>query len=103
MGTNYVYELSCELYEYENELIDTSIEEVDSTVEDEGYITSLTLVGAAVTAFATASISSGAISEIFLNDDGSGYSSTPTVIFSIHPILRVVITLLKQLLLRLIW
>ena len=72
LGTNYVYELSCELYEYENELIDTSIEEVDSTVEDEGYITSLTLVGAAVTAFATASISSGAISEIFLNDDGSG-------------------------------
>jgi len=85
LGTNYVYELSCELYEYENELIDTSIEEVDSTVEDEGYITSLTLVGAAVTAFATASISSGAISEIFLNDDGSGYSSTPTVIFSNPP------------------
>ena len=85
LGTNYVYELSCELYEYENELIDTSIEEVDSTVEDEGYITSLTLVGAAVTAFATASISSGAISEIFLDDDGSGYSSTPTVIFSNPP------------------
>ena len=82
LGTNYVYELSCELYEYENELIDTSIEEVDSTVEDEGYITSLTLVGAAVTAFATASISSGAISEIFLNNDGSGYSSTPIVTFS---------------------
>ena len=85
LGTNYVYELSCELYEYENELIDTSIEEVDSTVEDEGYITSLTLVGAAVTAFATASISSGSISEIFLNNDGSGYSSTPTVIFSNPP------------------
>ena len=43
LGTNYVYELSCELYEYENELIDTAIEEVDNTVEDEGYITSLTL------------------------------------------------------------
>jgi hypothetical protein len=85
LGTNYVYELSCELYEYENELIDTSIEEVDSTVEDEGYITSLNLVGSAVTAFATASISSGAISEIFLNNDGSGYSSTPTVTFSNPP------------------
>lgn len=85
LGTNYVYELSCELYEYENELIDTSIEEVDSTVEDEGYITSLNLVGSAVTAFATASISSGAISEIFLNNDGSGYSSAPTVTFSNPP------------------
>ena len=82
LGTNYVYELSCELYEYENELIDTSIEEVDSTVEDEGYITSLTLVGIAITAFAKTSISSGAISEIFLNNDGSGYSSTPIVTFS---------------------
>ena len=85
LGTNYVYELSCELFEYENELIDTSIEEVDNTVEDEGYITSLTLVGAAVTAFATASISSGSISKIFLNNDGSGYSSTPTVTFSNPP------------------
>jgi len=85
LGTNYVYELSCELYEYENELIDTSIEEVDSTVEDEGYITSLNLVGSAITAFATASISSGAISEIFLNNDGSGYSSTPIVTFSNPP------------------
>ena len=47
LGTNYAYELSCELYEYENELIDTSIEEVDNTVEDEGYITSLTVVGSA--------------------------------------------------------
>jgi hypothetical protein len=82
LGTNYVYELSCELYEYENELIDTSIEEVDSTVEDEGYITSLNLVGTAITAFARSSISSGAISEIFLNNDGSGYSSTPIVTFS---------------------
>jgi len=82
LGTNYVYELSCELYEYENELIDTSIEEVDSTVEDEGYITSLNLVGIAITAFAKTSISSGAISEIFLNNDGSGYSSTPIVTFS---------------------
>ena len=41
LGKNYVYELSCELYEYENELIDTSIDEVDNTVEDEGYITTV--------------------------------------------------------------
>ena len=85
LGTNYVYELSCELYEYENELIDTAIDEVDNTVEDEGYITSLTLVGSAITATATATIASGAISEIFLNDDGSGYTSTPTVAISTAP------------------
>lgn len=82
LGSNYTYELSCELYEYENELIDTTIEEVDNTVEDEGYITSLTVVGSAITATATASISSGSITEIFLNNDGSGYASAPTVTFS---------------------
>ena len=82
LGRNYVYELSCELYEYENELIDTAIEEVDNTVEDEGYITSLTVVGTARTAVITAGISSGAVSEIFLNNDGSGYQTAPTVIFS---------------------
>ena len=82
LNRNYVYELSCELYEYENEIIDTSIPEIDTTVEDEGYITSLILVGSAVTATATASLSSGSITEIFLNNDGSGYTSSPTVTFS---------------------
>ena len=86
LGTNYVYELSCELYEYENELIDTAIEEVDNTVEDEGYITSLTLVGTARTATVTAGISSGAVSEIFLNNDGSGYQTAPTITFSSPPV-----------------
>jgi len=82
LGSSYVYELSCELYEYENELIDTTIEEIDSTVEDEGYITYMTLVGSGVTATATAGISSGSVTVIFLNNDGSGYSSAPTVTFS---------------------
>ena len=39
LGKNYIYELNCELYEYENELIETTIDEVDNTVEDQGYIT----------------------------------------------------------------
>mgnify|MGYP001190616873 FL=1 len=82
LGSSYTYELSCELYEYENELIDTALEEVDNTVEDEGYITSLTLVGSTATATAAAVVSSGGVSEIFLNNDGSGYTSAPTVTFS---------------------
>jgi len=82
LGTNYVYELSCELYEYENELIDTAIEEVDNTVEDEGYITSLTLTGIAITATATPILATGGISEIFLNNDGFGYTSAPVVTIS---------------------
>ena len=82
LGSSYTYELSCELYEYENELIDTAIDEVDNTVEDEGYITSLTLVGSAITATATPIMATGGVSQIFLNNDGSGYTSTPTVTFS---------------------
>ena len=85
LGKNYVFELQCELYEYENEDIDTSIEEIDKTVEDEGYITSLTLDGTGVTATATASIDDGVISQIILTDDGSSYTSTPTVTIDSSP------------------
>ena len=80
LNKNYTYELNCELYEYENELIDTTIEEVDNTVEDEGYITTVNLFGSATTAAGTASIgASGMIGFIDLIDDGSGYVSAPIV------------------------
>lgn len=85
LGRNYIYELSCELYEYENEEINTTIEEVDATVEDEGYITTISLLTSNVTATARAAISSGSVNQIFLNDDGSGYTSTPTISFSSPP------------------
>jgi len=85
LGKNYVYELNCELYEYENELIDTAIDEIDNTVEDEGYITTLVLVNGGTNATATAGIGSGYIREIFLNNDGYGYTSAPTVTLSPPP------------------
>ena len=80
LGKNYVYELSCELYEYENELIDTSVEEVDNTVDDQGYITTVNLIGIAQTAVTVAEISNGYVKEIFLTNDGNGYVGIPTVI-----------------------
>jgi hypothetical protein len=83
LGKNYIYELNCELYEYENELIDTSIDEIDDTVSDEGYITTLTLVGTAVTATATAFVGgSGMVGQIVINNDGSGYTTSPSVSIS---------------------
>ena len=42
----------------------------------------LILVGLAATALQQAAITTNAISEIFLNNDGSGYTSIPTVTFS---------------------
>ena len=86
LGKNYIYELQCELYEYENELIDTSIEELDKTVEDEGYITSINLAPVSATDVeAGAIISDGVIGQIILNEDGYGYTSTPTVTISESP------------------
>ena len=82
LGKNYVYELKCELFEYEDEVIDTSIEEIDTQIEDEGFITTLTLVSAGSTAEANAVTGTGFIDKIYLNHDGSGYSSTPQVAIS---------------------
>ena len=88
LGKNYVYELQCELFEYEDEIIDTSIHEIDTQVEDQGFITTLNLVGSGATASATAVLSpsisgsTGYIRSITLLNDGSGYTSTPTVFIS---------------------
>ena len=88
LGKNYVYQLKCELFEYEDEILDTGIDIVDSQLEDIGYITKLQLIGAGTTATANAQINvagRGYVREIVLNDDGSGYSSTPNVAISTAP------------------
>jgi len=85
LGSNYVYKLKCELFEYEDEVIDTSIDAIDTQVEDVGYIADLQLVGIGITALATSVVGTGAIREIFLNNDGSGFTGTPTVAISTSP------------------
>ena len=85
LGSNYVYKLKCELFEYEDEVIDTSIDLIDTQVEDEGYIAELKLVGVGRTATATATVATGYIREIFLNNDGFNYTSNPTVSISTSP------------------
>ena len=88
LGKNYVYQLKCELFEYEDEVIDTGIDVIDSQLEDIGYISTLQLIGVGVTATANAQINPstrGYIRQIVLNNDGSGYSSTPNVAISTAP------------------
>ena len=85
LGSTYVYKLKCELFEYEDEVIDTSIEAIDTQVEDVGYIATLKLVGIGITATASPVIGQGYIREIFLNNDGSGFTGTPTVAISTSP------------------
>ena len=85
LGRLYVYELKCELFEYEDEIIDTSIYEVDSQVQEEGFITTLSLIGVGVTAQVSPFIGIGYVQDITLSYDGSGYTSTPTVAISTSP------------------
>ena len=88
LGKNYVYQLKCELFEYEDEILDTGIDVIDSQLEDIGYITKLQLIGAGTTAAANAQLNvsnRGYIREIILNDDGNGYTSTPNVAISTAP------------------
>ena len=85
LGKNYVYQLKCELFEYEDEILDTTIEEIDTQVEEEGYITTLQLIGVGRTATASVSLDTGYVRQIFLNNDGSGYTSDPLVAISTSP------------------
>ena len=85
LGKNYVYQLKCELFEYEDEVIDTSIDIIDTQVEDEGYLSTLRLVGLGQPAEVTSSIGVGYVREIFLNNDGSGFTSQPSITFTESP------------------
>ena len=96
---NYVYELRCELFRYEDEVIDTGVDEIDDILvgnEEDGFsedgiptvlgpTQTLTLVGVGVTATATASIVDGGIRYITITNRGGGYSSSPTVGISSAP------------------
>jgi hypothetical protein len=85
----YVYELRCEIFRYEDELIDTSIDEVDKSIQDFGYIQTITMVGdTASRATATVSIASTlnrSVQYIDLINDGTGYLSTPIIQISKAP------------------
>lgn len=96
---NYVYILRCELFRYEDELINTGIDEIDdvlngtesaSGVGENGQIyigrtQTLTLVGSGVTATATASLVNGGIRLITVTNRGGGYTSIPRVGISSAP------------------
>ena len=83
---NYVYELTCELFRGQDEVLDTGIEEIDDTFDVEGNIRSLTLIGSGTTATAFAGrIASGAVNQIIVTDRGEKYNYPPTVAISSAP------------------
>ena len=84
LGRNYVYELSCELFEYEDEEIDTGIPEIDDVLEDVGYITDLKLVAFGGTAECDSILVPGfsGVTNVVLLNDGYNYTGIPTVTIS---------------------
>ena len=77
---NYVYELNCELYEFEDEIISTGIEEVDYSIKDIGYGAILTLAELGDTATAYTGITTNAIQFIEVISGGYRYSSPPSIL-----------------------
>lgn len=92
----YVYELRCERFEYEDEIIDvpevdpTGIE-VNESIKDLGNIYTIQMVGTAATTavatvgFATTNPNSKSVQYIDLINDGYGYNSAPLVSISTAP------------------
>ena len=81
----YVYELTCEQFEYEDEVIDTGVDEVDSIIQTDGYITRIVMSGIGSTALANTGVVNNAVQRLFLQNDGYGYLSAPTVSISTSP------------------
>ena len=96
---NYVCELRCELFRYEDEIIDTGIAEIDDTlvgsdsdgISESGSSTilggtlTMTLVGTSTTATAITGIVDGAIRSITVGKQGAFYNVAPEVTISSAP------------------
>jgi len=92
----YVYELRCERFEFEDEIIDVSEVdptgiEVNESIKEFGNIYNIQMVGSAATTavatvgFASTDPTSKSVQYLDLIQDGYGYSSAPTVSISTAP------------------
>jgi len=90
----YTYELRCELFRYEDEIIDTGIDDIDDNISGTGgpdsiaigNLHTLIMAGVGVTATAVTNIVNGGVRFVTVSNRGGGYTSTPTVGISSAPI-----------------
>ena len=97
LKNTYVYELRCELFRYEDEVIDTGVDEIDDTLEGvegvdgetvlpgQGATQKITVVGTGVQATAVTGIVNGGIQYISLSNRGNSYVYAPRVAISSAP------------------
>ena len=101
---NYIYELRCELFRYEDEIIDTGVDAIDDELvgddtdgtTDEGLTSILgpsmtfTMIGTASTAWAyTGIVTTGGIYSISITNRGGGYIYAPNIGFGSAPTVGV--------------
>jgi hypothetical protein len=92
---NYVYTLKCELFRYEDEVIDTGVDFIDDILSGSsgsgistislGIVQKLNMIGAGVTATAITTIVNGGIRFFTVTNRGGGYTSAPRVAISSAP------------------
>ena len=75
---NYTYTLTCEPFEYEDEVINTGITAIDDDMQTAGYNATLVLTAVGTTATASVSLATG-ISYINLLNGGVNYTADPIV------------------------
>ena len=76
---NYTYELTCEPFEYSEEVIDTGVSAIDDDFETAGYNVTMILGDAGARATASASIIDGGVYKIDVLNGGTGYTNAPTI------------------------
>ena len=77
---NYVYDLRCELFEFEDEEINTGLPDLDYELRDIGYGALLTLSGLGITATAETDLTTGAIQYVDIINGGYRYSTVPNLV-----------------------
>lgn len=81
----YVYALRCELFRYQDEIIDTGYEFIDNVVQNQIYTEIYKVVGIGSSATAITSIVNGGVTSVTITNRGDGFRQAPTVAFSTSP------------------
>ena len=99
LGKGYTYELQCELFEYEDEVLDTTIDEIDTSIMRKGPITTVELMPVVSdNAEVEVNIGPGYVQEFRITNEGFDYEDPPTVIIEDSPLgfTPELVTLLSQ-------
>ena len=99
LGNLYTYTLQCELFRYENELLDTTIDEIDTSIMRKGPITTVELMPVVSdNAEVEVNIGPGYVQEFRITNEGFDYEDPPTVIIEDSPLgfTPELVTLLSQ-------